>query len=159
PAAAPTWWGLPTPPTFRLPALPTRRTSPPPDSETASWRRSHRPWRASPSRPTRSPAAMPASAPSSSTAPLLPAALPNPPLATAPTSVTSPEGGPYPAFSVPTSAVSFTSPVTIPAAPAGDNQSADLTVLPASLAKVSVLPTSVTGGSNSIGIAYLTGTA
>ena len=79
----------------------------------------------------------------------------NPGAATVPPTVTIAAGSASAAFSVATSAVVFSSPVTISAAYGGGTKTATLTVNPGGLTGFSIAPSSVTGGAGATGLLTL----
>jgi hypothetical protein len=79
--------------------------------------------------------------------------------ATVPTSVTVNPGASTATFNIATSAVSSSTAVTITGSTAGISQTATLTITPATLSRLTLSPSTVSGGATSIGTLTLTGAA
>ena len=78
---------------------------------------------------------------------------------TVPSSVTVNAGASTATFSISTSAVSASTTATITGTTSGGSQTGTLTITPATLARLTVSPTSVNGGTSSTGTVTLTGAA
>jgi len=83
----------------------------------------------------------------------------DPSVASVPPSVTVPAGATSATFTVATAPVAASASVTITATSSGTTETASLTVVPPTLASLSMAPASLTGGSSSVGTVVVSGPA